>query len=1080
MHIKDTLPGLYEIRRPLKKADVQRRLAGKQGKEYWRSLEELADNPEFDDLLHREFPREAAVWDESVDRRSFLKLMGASLALAGLTAGCSYQPPEVVVPYVRQPEELVPGKPLFFATAMPRADGAVGLLVRSNEGRPTHIEGNPDHPTSGTPERAAEHRVAGLDVFAQASVLSLYDPDRSQTVSDRGMIRDYTAFLATLRSGLSGISARQGQGLRFLTETVTSPTAAAQMRDILRRFPAARWHVYEPAGAQNATLGAQLAFGEPVNTVYRFDLADRVLSLDSDFLSAVGANIRHARDFINRRRVLDGQAPPEGRDAMNRLYAVETTPTNTGAKADHRLPLKPSELVAFAAAVAAQVGAGGVGAPAGNVPHADKIPAIVKDLQAHRGRSIVIPGEYAPPALHALAHAINAALGNTGQTVLHTEPIDANPVDHVQSLRELLTDIDAGQVEMLVIVGGNPVYTAPADFDFRARLEKVPFRVHLSPYWDETSEFCHWHIPETHFLETWSDARAHDGTVSIVQPLIQPLYRSRSIHEFLAAFTDRPERTGYDLVREYWQTQALGGDFEQAWRRAVHDGVVPNTQARPRAVTPRGDLGAQLAQALQAQGGGGLEVVFRPDPSVYDGRYANNGWLQELPNPLTKLTWDNAALVSPATARQLFGFSENDYTYRGTELTVPVVDVRLQGRSVRAPLVVQPGQPDGVVTVHLGYGRTRAGKVGSTTDSTTVGFNAYQIRPSNAMWYAAGAELAATGDTYPLSITQLHFNMEGRDIVRSNTLEEYARNAGDTGREHEGAGTGGAPLESGQGHREVSGTSSHKNPGPHDSMYYTEQGGYPYPGYKWGMAIDTLACVGCNSCVVACQSENNIPVVGKDQVARSREMHWIRVDAYFRGLAENPEGVYFMPVPCMHCEQAPCEPVCPVNATVHDADGTNNMVYNRCVGTRYCSNNCPYKVRRFNFLLYQDFDTPSLKLMRNPDVSVRSRGVMEKCTYCIQRIQWAKIESEKEGRRVRDGEVQPACQASCPTEAIIFGDLNDSGSRVAKLQADRRNYGLLTELGTRPRTTYLAAVRNPNPEIPSAPSTGDAHGETHG
>ena len=456
MHIKDTLPELYEIRRPLKAADVRRRLAGKQGKEYWRSLEELAERPEFGEMLHREFPRQAAEWDESVDRRSFLKLMGASLALAGLTTSCSYQPPEVAVPYVRQPEELVPGKPLFFATAMPRADGAVGLLVRSNEGRPTHIEGNPDHPTSGTPERAAEHRVAGLDIFAQASILSLYDPDRSQTVLDRGMIRDYTAFLAQLRSGLSGISARQGAGLRFLTETITSPTAAAQMRDILRRFPAARWHVYEPAGANSATVGAALAFGEPVNTIYRFDRADRVLSLDSDFLSATGANIRHARDFISRRRVLEGQA------AMNRLYAVETTPTNTGAKADHRLPLKPSELLAFAAAVAAGVGAAGVSAPSGSVAHADKIPAIVKDLQAHRGKSVVIPGEYAPPAVHALAHAINAALGNVGQTVLYTEPIDANPVDHVQSLRELLTDIDGGQVEALVIVGGNPVYNAPA------------------------------------------------------------------------------------------------------------------------------------------------------------------------------------------------------------------------------------------------------------------------------------------------------------------------------------------------------------------------------------------------------------------------------------------------------------------------------------------------------------------------------------------------------------------------------------------------------------------------------------------
>jgi MoCo/4Fe-4S cofactor protein with predicted Tat translocation signal len=1060
MHIKDTLPELYQIRRPLTREEVRRRLASKGGREYWRSLEEIAQTPEFDDLLHREFPRQAAEWDPSdeVGRRTFIKLMGASLALAGLTTGCVYQPPETVVPFVRQPEDFVPGKPLYFATAMPFPTGSLGLLARSNEGRPTHVEGNPDHPTSGTPERPTEQRVASTDLFAQASVLGLYDPDRSDTIRYRGEVRPYTAFLAEARARPDELKARQGAGLRFLTETVTSPTAAAQLRDILKAYPAAKWHSYEPAGGNAATVGASLAFGEPVQTVYRFDRADRVLALDSDFLAATGANNRYARDFISRRRVVGGQT------TMNRLYAVETTPTNTGMKADHRLALRPSEMETFARALAAALGVAGISAPTGSVSHADKLAALAKDLQSARGKSIVIAGDYQTPQLHALAHAMNAALGNVGQTVVYTDPIDANPVDQIESLRELVRDIDAGQVEMLVIVGGNPVYNAPFDLALtKERLDKIKapdgrdgLRIHLSLYYDETSELCHWHVPETHYLESWSDTRAHDGTVSIIQPLIAPLYKGRTVHEFLATFSDAPEKSSYDLVRGYWQTQ-MPGDFESQWRRAVHDGVVPNTAAKEKTVAVRGDFASQLQTPPQSSGSQ-LEIVFRPDPTIYDGRYANNGWLQELPKNLTKLTWDNAAHISPNTARDRFGFNENHVTYKGKELTNPVVKLTLQGRSMTIPLLVQPGQPDGVVTLHLGYGRTMAGNIGGSPKlGYQVGSNAYALRHSNMMWWAAGADAALTGDDYQLALTQIHFQMEGRDIVRSSTLDEYLHGEGDTHREAEP----GAPLETGEGARQQIGTEVHAEPADRDSLYPN----YQYNGYKWGMSIDTTSCVGCSACVVACQSENNIPVVGKEQVARSREMHWLRVDAYFKGLAENPDGVYFMPVPCMHCENAPCEAVCPVNATVHDAEGTNNMVYNRCVGTRYCSNNCPYKVRRFNFLLYQDFNTPSLKLMRNPEVSIRSRGVMEKCSYCIQRIQFAKIESEKEGRSVRDGEIQTACQSSCPTEAIIFGNLNDPNSRVAKLQAEKRSYALLAELNTRPRTRYLSALRNPNPEI---------------
>jgi molybdopterin-containing oxidoreductase family iron-sulfur binding subunit len=1069
MHIKDTLPELYQIRKPLTRAEVRRRLAGKGGREYWRSLEELAATPEFDELLHREFPREASEWDASdeVGRRTFMKLMGASLALAGLTSACVYQPPETIVPYVRQPEELIPGKPLFFATAMPFPTGSLGLLARSNEGRPTHVEGNPDHPTSGSPERQVEERTAGVDLYAQASVLGLYDPDRSDTVRNRGEVRPYTAFLAEVRARLAEMKARQGAGLRFLTETITSPTAAAQLRDVLKNFPAAKWHSYEPAGGNAALVGAQLAFGEPVQTVYHFDRADVVLSLDSDFLNGIGANNRYSRDFISRRRVSDSQP------SMNRLYAIETTVTNTGAKADHRFTLRPSEMQAFAGALAAALNVPGVSAPGAGVPHADRIAAIAKDLQAARGKSIIISGEYSPPAIHALAHAMNAALGNVGQTVVYTDPIDANPVDQVESLRQLVNDIDNGQVEMLVIVGGNPVYNAPYDLAFtKERLDKIKspdgrdgLRIHLSLYYDETSELSHWHVPETHYLESWSDTRAHDGTVSIIQPLIAPLYKGRTVHEFLAVFGDAPEKSSYDIVRGYWQTQSAGGDFETQWRKAVHDGIVANTAAKEKTVTVRGDLASQLQAANNPQSAirnPQLEIVFRPDPTIYDGRYANNAWLQELPKNLTKLTWDNAAHISPTTARERFGFAENSITYKGKELQNPLVQISLQGRTLAIPLLVQPGVPDGTMTLHLGYGRRLAGSVGGSPKlDQPVGFDVYPLRHSNAMWSASGADAKLTGEDYLLALTQIHFQMEGREIVKSSTLADYLSGKGEAHNERAGEKEGGKPVETGEGAREQSGTEINKQPGPGDSLYT----GYDYYGYKWGMAIDTLACIGCSTCVVACQSENNIPVVGKEQVARSREMHWLRVDAYFKGLAENPDGVYFMPVPCMHCENAPCEPVCPVNATVHDAEGTNNMVYNRCVGTRYCSNNCPYKVRRFNFLLYQDWNTPSLKLQRNPEVSVRSRGVMEKCSYCIQRIQFAKIESEKEGRKVRDGEIQTACQSACPTEAIIFGNLNDKNSRVARMQSEQRSYALLAELNTRPRTKYLSVLRNPNPEI---------------
>ncbi len=985
---------------------IRARLAGLRGQEYWRSLEELAETEAFQELVHREFPQDASVWIDPIGRRAFLKLMGAALALAGLGA-CTRQPDEKIVPYVRAPEEIIPGQPLFFATALTLGGIATGVLVESHMGRPTKIEGNPKHPAS----------LGATDAFAQASVLTLYDPDRSQVVTKAGAISTWDALLAALNTELQVQRASQGAGFRVLTGTVTSPTLAHQLRTLLAKFPSAKWHQYEPAGRDQVRAGARLAFGQDVDTHYRFDRADVILALDADFLFCGPGALRYTREFVARRRVRAGQTPTA---TMNRLYAVESTPTLTGAMADHRLPLRASQIEGFARAVAR-----GLGVPAElsadtatSPAHAAWIAALVRDLQRHRGSSIVLAGDQQPPIVHALANAMNYALGNVGKTVFHTDPVDAKPVDQIASLRDLARDMEAGRVEMLVIIGGNPVFTAPADLDFARHLSSVTLRIHLSLYDDETSALCHWHIPETHELESWTDARAFDGTVTIIQPLIAPLYGGRSAHELLAVLTGLSGRSSYEIVRDYWKGQLPSDNFERLWRTALQDGLINGTALPPKPVSLKpGFTGGSAARAGPSDSRG-LEIVFRPDPTIWDGRFANNGWLQELPKPRTKLTWDNAALLSPTTAERL-GLSNEE-----------VVELQYRGRMVRAPVWIMPGHADDSVTVHLGYGRTRAGRVG-----TGAGFNAFALRTSDAPWFGAGLEIRKTGERYPLACTQDHHSMEGRNLVRGGTLAQF--------------------LE----HPDFVHAMGHEPP-PALSMYP----GFTYEGYAWGMAIDLNACVGCNACVVACQAENNIPIVGKTEVTRGREMHWLRIDRYYKGGLDNPETVH-QPVLCMHCEKAPCEVVCPVAATVHGDEGLNEMVYNRCVGTRYCSNNCPYKVRRFNFLQYADYDTPSLKLLRNPDVTVRTRGVMEKCTYCVQRINTARIEAKKENREIRDGEIVTACQQVCPAEAIIFGNINDPHSRVSRLKAQPLNYGLLAELNTRPRTSYLARLRNPNPEI---------------
>jgi MoCo/4Fe-4S cofactor protein with predicted Tat translocation signal len=1029
--------------------------------EFWRSLEELAGDAEFQALVEQEFPHLQTLRGDPMSRRRFLTLMGASLGLAGLTGCPTAAPEQKIVPYVRAPERLVAGQPLYFATAMPLAGFGQGVLVESHEGRPTKIEGNPEHPGSPRPaDSPAAAKFGPTSVLAQASILGLYDPDRSRTVTHLGEISSWDAFLAALSSTLAG----RGTRLRILTETVTSPSLAHYLARIVNAIPGARWHVYEPINRENIARGSRLALrrengagavpaaAESFEPQYRLDRANVILSLDADFLSCGPAHLLHHQQFATRRRHrrADRDRP------MNRLYVIESSVTTTGAVADHRLAVKPSEVEQIACALAARIDDRfrALEARANLALIARLGPwlnAVAQDLkkQENRGASMVIAGESQSPFVHALAHALNHVLGNVGQTVSYTAAIESKPSER-GTLKELADDMAAGNVDVLLILGGNPVYTAPADLDFAARLEQVPpqpgrgFRAHLSTHQDETSALCHWHIPEAHYLESWGDVRAHDGTVSLIQPLIAPLYGGKASLEVLAAVLEPSAASLYDLVRGYWRSifdpsvrqhrdvrsaweragllNAFTGDFETWWQRALHDGVIAGTRLPAANVVLRDDW-LQRAEARGEPAREGMEIAFRPDAAVDDGRFANNGWLQELPRPISKLTWDNAILISPTTAVRL-GFAPAE---RPEQVDGKQAELTYFGRSVTGPLLVAPGHPDDSLTVHLGYGRTRAGRVGNG-----VGFDACKLRTWNAPSSGIGATLRLTGQMQPLARTQQHHLMENRDLVRAGTPEHPP---------------------------------AMPHPPRRSLTLYNENEHLQAPD-QWGMVVDQSLCTGCSACVVACQAENSIPVVGKDQVMRGREMHWLRIDSYYRGDRAQPE-TYFQPVPCMHCENAPCEVVCPVAATVHTSDGLNDMIYNRCVGTRYCSNNCPYKVRRFNFYEFADWNTDSLRLQRNPEVTVRSRGVMEKCTYCVQRIRAGQIQAGREDRPIRDGEVMTACQTACPAGAIIFGNLTERASKVAAMQEEPYRYGLLEELNTRPRTTYLAAFRNPNPDMPA-------------
>jgi molybdopterin-containing oxidoreductase family iron-sulfur binding subunit len=1003
---------------PMTLAAVRKELKGSAGKRYWRSVDELANTPEFQAAVDREFPGSPHSWGDDVSRRGFLKFMGASMALAGL-AGCTKQPDEPIYPYVKQPEDLIPGKPMYFATAHPFVTGAVPLLVKCDQFRPIKIDGNPEHP----------YNQGSSDPFTQATLLDLYDPDRSQHVTYRGENREWAEFAQEFRQKVA--STKDGSGIYFLSETITSPTLARQWKAVQAAWPKATLVQYDPA-----ITGTAAASG--LNVQYDLAEADVIVSLDADFLSGAGFPGFHklVREYADQRKT------PE---KLNRLYAIESTPTTTGLKAEHRLGLRASEIPAFAAELAKAVGVSGVDAPSYAWTDEQKkfLVALAKDLKAHAGKCVVIPGLYQDPSVARYAIVINSVLGNSGKTLFYpAPPVQVHPLysSPDSDLKALVADLNAGKVDWLMILNANPVYNAPADLEFAAALEKAKMTAHLGSHVDETGQNAQWHIPAAHFLESWSDARAYDGTVSIVQPMIDPLYGGKTAHHVFQTLLSEPMVSPYDAVRETWRP-VIKGDFETGWRKALHQGWLEGTAYPVMSYETIGALGEVPAPSPKDS----LEIIFRPDPNIYDGRWSNVGWLQELPKPVTNLSWDSAAIISGATLTK-YGLEEDD-----------IVELSVQGRKVKAPVIVAPGHPDNSITVYLGYGREFAGRVGSGT-----GFNAYLIRTANAPFYAVGTIKKVEGK-WGLAVTKSHYQdhrpklfggqgngnnsleadeaISERGIIRYATLAEFKANPGFA---NEGP--------------------SHEKTDRDNTMFPN----WEYKENAWGMSIDMNSCTGCNACIVGCYAENNIAVVGKQQVRIGRNMQWLRIDTYFEGDLAAPRA-HFQPMACQHCENAPCEQVCPVGATVHTPEGLNAMVYNRCVGTRYCSNNCPYKVRRFNFLLYSDFETESLKLMRNPDVTVRSRGVMEKCTYCVQRISAAKIEADKENRPVRDGEVVTACQQACPASAISFGNINDKQSKVAKLQADERSYQVLADLNTRPRTKYVAAVLNPNPELEDAP-----------
>jgi MoCo/4Fe-4S cofactor protein with predicted Tat translocation signal len=968
------------------------------GRDYWRTLEELAETPEFAAIVERELPRFRDVVG-GFDRRRFLQLMAASMALGGLSACGPEENPRQLLPYVEQPPGIVPGRSRYYATATTLEGYATGVLVAHQMARPIKVEGNPDHPAS----------LGAASGTMQATILALYDPRRAQSIVGNGQIDTWESFVTALFDRRDQLLARHGEGLRLLSGNITSPSLAAQIAALQKQFPAMRWHQWEPLHRDNEFAAAEQAFGRPVERVFDLSAAEVIFAVESDLIAGVPGWLAYARQFAANRR------PDETGGQMSRVYAIESTPTLIGAKADHRLPMRPADISAAVRYLAGAVGAGPREWTQQQIKDADWLKAAAQDLMQHRGHALVHAGREQPEEIHLLADAVNASLGGFGTTIRLIEPVAVSPTPQRQSLEELAGDMAAGKVDTLLMLETNPLYTAPADIDFAGALRHVPLSVSLALYADETAEASTWVIPATHEYEAWSDARAFDGTITIQQPQVRRLYGGHSAQELLSVLQANTSPDDYTLVRDFWQQQAQQkglSDFESFWHESLRVGLVKDSAAAALTLAPKPDLTAGL-QRLPVPPEGAITALFRPDLLLWDGRFADNAWLLEMPRPFTRLTWDNAALIAPSTANRL-GITTED-----------VLTISANDHELRAPFFVLPGQAPDCITLPLGFGR-RAGGLG-----VDVGFDAYQLRSRGGPWLVQ-VTLSKTDDKLRLATTQGHDRVAGRDLIHEGKLADYQKN----------------PKFIEQQHNE-------------ESLYPS----YSYPRYAWAMAIDLNSCIGCQACAVACQAENNVPVVGKDQVLAGRVMHWLRIDRYYSGSPDDPD-IAFEPMPCMHCENAPCEVVCPVHATVHDHEGLNLMVYNRCVGTRFCSNNCPYKVRRFNFFDYTaQNDRPAQSW--NPQVTVRERGVMEKCTYCIQRIRTTSIDADRENRRVNDGEIVTACQQSCPTQAIIFGNRNDAESAVARRKASPLDYVLLEDLNTRPRTSYAALIRNPNPAIES-------------
>ena len=928
------------------------------------------------DFIAAEHPSLAPALD-GVARRSLLKAMAASLALAGLS-GCDWRPDDDALPYVNAPENVAPGQAKWYATAVALNGYALPVLGKTVTGRPVKLEGNPDHPAG----------EGGSDPFLQAALLGLYDPGRSRTPRRLGRPASWDAFDAALDAKVRALDARQGQGFRMLTGTVTSPTMARQIRQLLTRWPRAGWHVFEPINEDLRLEAARLVFGRPLEQRLLLEDAEAIVSLDDDILGPGPRQAMQARAWSKRRLAY------QRGEGNSRLMAAEPILSLTGVRADHRLIAPAAQIGPLALAIAAALGAIDGAAPP--LPDAARawVARSVDLLRRHQGRALLTIGPWYPPEVQALGLLINERIGALGRTMRFVEPVAEAPT---ASFAALVADMHAGRVDTLAAIDVNPIHAAPADLDFAAALQRVQSRLHAGLYHDETAALCHWHLPLAHELESWSDARAIDGTASIIQPLVQPLGAVRSRHGLLAGFTGE-NGAARDLVRTTWQAVWLT-DFAGKWSDALYRGLVPDSAAPfVTPVTINRDFPPPAATPTT-----GVAVAVRPDPTIWDGRFANIGWLQELPKPLTKVAWTNVVAISPALAKER-GFANGDQ-----------VELSIGDRAIIGSVWVVPGQEADTVALTLGYGR------GAETGlAAGRGYNAAVLQTADAPWHRVGGALEAAGAGPVVAATQMFQAMDGFDFIR--TVDRPGEAA--------------------------------KAPHAEPASFYPD---HPWDRPSWGMSIDLDLCIGCNACVVACMAENNVPVVGRELVAEGRAMHWIRVDHYTSGEAAAPKSA-FQPVPCMHCEQAPCEMGCPVNATVHSSDGLNLQVYNRCIGTRTCSAYCPYKVRRFNWFDFTADDPESIRAMRNPDVTVRQRGVMEKCTYCVQRIREARIAADKTGRAMRDGEVVTACQQACPTQAIVFGDILDPAAAVAKRKADGRDYTLLEEVNTRPRTTYLARI----------------------